>query len=124
VPAGSNAARILANSARSASLRASGSQRAFSAPIPCSAEMDPPSDATSESTASSCRPSACAAGTTFTCTLPSATCPYPMTVASGSTAATAPATSLASRTHCGAGTETSSLIGTPRNPAASGCRSR
>ena len=75
VPAGSNAARILANRARSAALRASGSQRAFSAPIPCSAEIDPPSDATKESTASSCRPSAGAAGTMFTCTLPSATWP-------------------------------------------------
>ena len=53
VPAGSNAARIRANRPRSAADRASGSQRALSAPMPCSAEIEPPSDATKENTASS-----------------------------------------------------------------------
>src|SRR4029077_9598114 len=124
VAAGSNAERILANSARSASVRASGSHGALSAPIPCSAEMDPPSDATKENTASSCRPSAGAAGTMFTCTFPSAPWPKVMTQAPGSPSATTAPTSAASRTHCAAGTETSSLTGTPRNPAASGWRSR
>jgi hypothetical protein len=51
VPEGSNAARILANSARSAGLRASSSHCALSAPIPCSAEIEPPSEATKENTA-------------------------------------------------------------------------
>ena len=74
-PSGSNADLIRANSARSASDRTSGSQRAFSAPMPCSAEIDPPSEATKPSTASSCRPSASAKGTTLTCRFPSATCP-------------------------------------------------
>jgi hypothetical protein len=50
---GSSAERILANSPRSASVRASGSHGALSAPMPCSAEMDPPRDATKENTASS-----------------------------------------------------------------------
>ena len=124
MPAGSNAERIRPNSLRSASVLASGSHLALSAPIPCSAEMDPPSDATKENTASSCRPSAAAAGTMFTCTFPSATCPNVTTLAPGSTSATTAGTEDASRTHCAAGTETSSLTGTPRNPAASGCRSR
>ena len=47
-----------------------------------------------------------------------------MTVAPGSTAVITPVTSLASVTHWPAGTATSSLIGTPTNPAASGLRSR
>src|SRR6516165_9673651 len=75
IPSGSNADLIRAKSARSASDRTSGSQRAFSAPTPCSAELDPPSEATKPNTASSCRPSASAAGTTLTCRFPSATCP-------------------------------------------------
>jgi hypothetical protein len=124
VPDGSNAPRILAKSERSASVRAKCSHGAFSAPMPCSAEMEPPSDATKENTAPSCRPSAAVAGTMFTCTLPSATCPNVITRAPGSAAPTTAATSDASRTQCAAGTETSSLIGTPRNPAASGWRSR
>jgi len=47
-----------------------------------------------------------------------------ITVAPGSTARTTAPASLASLTHCAAGTDTSSFSGTPRNPAASGWRSR
>jgi hypothetical protein len=124
VPDGSNAARIRANSARSAAVRASGSHCAFNAPMPCSAEMEPPSEATNGSSAFSWRPSAAPPGTMFTCRLPSATWPKVMTTAAGSTAVITAAACDASRTHCAAGTETSSLIGMPISPAASGCRSR
>ena len=105
VAAGSSAERILANSARSASVRASGSQGAFRAPMPCSAEMEPPRDATKENTAFSWRPSAGAAGTMFTCTLPSATWPKVMTIAPGSTPVTTAAAPEASRTHCAAASQ-------------------
>jgi hypothetical protein len=66
VPEGSNAARTLANSARSAGVRARASQGAFRAPMPCSAEIEPPSEVTKENTAFSWRPSGVAAGTMFT----------------------------------------------------------
>ena len=73
VPAGSSADRIRAKRSSSAGDLASPSHGARSAPMPCSAEMEPPRLATKDRTASSCRPSAGAAGTMLMWTLPSAT---------------------------------------------------